>query len=165
MSDQSSYVERHDAMERMLLAYENNMRLSAFQCCMVDSHVAGFRMHQTEFALEESELAKPKIASTGCIGSCEKDSCFEEVPFEYTNIDEFQLEFILAQTDEESTLDEQVNIMDIFVSGQSICKESQSIDDYPELTWVESFDITSIPVGFEYTFDHERHSFGSLTLV
>ena len=79
------------------------------------------------------------------------------MPFAYTNIDEFQLEFLLAHADDDegSTFDEEVNIVDIFVSGQSICKD---IDDQPlaEGAWVKSFDVKAIPVGFEYTYDHEK---------
>ena len=57
--------------------------------------------------------------------------------------------------------------MDIYVSGQSICQKSQSNADQPyaEGAWIDYFDVTAIPVGFEYTYDQETQTFGSFTLL
>jgi len=48
----TSVTKDTSAMERVLTAYENNMRPSSFQCCRTsldDYYVTGFRMYLTEF--------------------------------------------------------------------------------------------------------------------
>ena len=86
-----------DAMERVLTAYENNMRPSAFQCCTDANYVTGFRMQLAEFTTnygdsENIQIENTLKASTGCIGAC-SGQCHDEVPFNYESLDDLQFEF------------------------------------------------------------------------